>query len=138
MDKITWREQFNSGISGLDAENRNLLELINRLIEVRNNEARGSEALAASLFQLQDHVRKHFTHEERYLKQTCRKDFEWHQQQHAFFKENLALFCFEMLQQDKIFLDDFCYYLTEWFVFHVTNFDKRVVPVCREDASKKR
>jgi len=129
MDKIAWCEQFNSGISGMDAENRNLLERINHLIEVRNNGPTGHEALYVSLFQLQDHALEHFTQEECYLKNTCRKDFEYHRQQHTFFKDNLALFCFAVLQQNKVYLDDFCYYLAEWFIFHVTHFDKRVVPI---------
>ena len=137
MDKIEWCVQFNSGISELDAENRNLLDMINSLIEIQNAEEKDLQSLSFLLSQIQDYALRHFSHEESYMMQAHQEDFSDHKKQHIFFKKNLATFCFDMFtNQDETSLDSFCEYLAKWFVFHTANFDKHIAVIYHENAPK--
>jgi hemerythrin-like metal-binding protein len=137
MDKIEWSEQFESGIPDLDAENLDLLNMINGLIEIRNNEGKDLSRLSSLLSQMQDYALRHFNHEERYMKKVHQKDFLCHKEQHTLFKKSLAFFCFGMLRnQDNTFLDDFCKFLTKWFISHTTNFNEHISKMYCEKASQ--
>lgn len=137
MDKIEWCEQFSSGISDLDAENRNLLGMINGLIEIRNAEEKDLQSLSSLLSQIQDYAFRHFGHEENYIMQVHREDFSDHKEQHTLFKKNLAFFCFGTFNnQNEASLNDFCEFLAEWFVFHTTNFDKHIAKNYHGNASE--
>ena len=135
MDKIEWCGQFNSGISDLDTENRNLLDMINSLVEIRNAEEKDLESLSSLLSQIQDYALRHFSREEGYIMQAHQEDFSDHKEQHTLFKKNLAFFCFNMINNEgELFLDDFLEFLVKWFVFHTTNFNKHIAKIYLENS----
>ncbi len=134
MDKIEWCRQFNSGNSGLDTENRKLLGLINDLIEIRNSETDDLQSLSSIVSQIQHCAVGHFKHEEDYMRRISGEDFTDHKKHHDLFRNGLQLFCFGMYcDRNKTFLNDFCEFLSKWFVFHVTNLNEQIAELYHEE-----
>jgi hemerythrin-like metal-binding protein len=135
MDKVEWREKFSTGIEFLDYINRNLLDLINNLIEIRNSNQKDTQLLSSLLSQIQDFALTHFDHEEKFLTKLHREDFSEHKMQHILFKKKLAFFCFEMSNNpQETSLDEFCDFLAMWFIHHSTSFKDNITQAYRKEA----
>lgn len=80
---LVWRESYESGHPGIDAEHRELFDLANALIEAslpgRNRPADAAAALAALL----RHLQHHFEHEEAILAEHRYARLPEHRQAHA-------------------------------------------------------
>ena len=133
MDKVKWREEFCTGVEFLDEASRNLLDLINDMIEIRNSEEKDNQHLSSLLSQIQDFALMHFVLEERFLVKLHQGDFPDHKAQHTLFKKKLAFFCYEMTNKpQEASLDEFCEFLGSWFEQHCLSSRESIIQFCNK------
>lgn len=135
MDKVQWREGFSTGVEFLDKASRNLLDLINEMIEIQNSDEKDSQLLSSLLSQIQDFALMHFVLEERFLMKLHQNDFSDHKAQHTLFKKKLAFFCFELSDKpQEASLDEFCEFLADWFEQHCVSSRESIIQFCNHRA----
>src|SRR3989337_68690 len=66
MEKITWDESFSVGVRVLDAQHKQIVTMVNTLIEM--NEAKvDSEIISDTLTKMTKYASDHFEREEQYM-----------------------------------------------------------------------
>ncbi|ADN10120.1 bacteriohemerythrin [Sulfurimonas autotrophica] len=116
---IEWNEGLNLGIKDLDDDHKQLLNIINELLDAINKDM-AANIIAEKFTQLQSYTQSHYRREEEYLRKCgCIKLKEYKAKQHIFnnkivnLKKKLA-----SLQNYEIF-QEISLFLTEWLVSHI-------------------
>ncbi|MDH4109237.1 MAG: hemerythrin family protein [Gammaproteobacteria bacterium] len=125
MSLIEWKESFSVGVAAVDAEHRDLIELINDLHGLISDGADRDEVVAA-LGQIFAQISGHFALEERYMRDTKYDEFEAHKGDH----ENLLDQLRDIMDRVE---DDGSYDevrlagdLEQWFTVHFRTHDARL------------
>ena len=126
MALIKWDASFSVGVAVLDADHRDLADLINQL----NGACRqrlGFEAISALLGRLQSHVVEHFAREEALMERLDYPGFADHWNHHV--ETNSALrriFDLGTSVEDATVQHDMLLFLKAWFTSHVLGADQKL------------
>ncbi len=127
MVHIQWKERYNIGYKEVDAQHKQLLAILNELIDLVDE--RGDSGAVRGIFQrLCDYVRFHFTREEGYLKACGYPQFIEHQAQHAVFVDKLLELNRTYDPNDPNLLEETLAFLKHWYVDHILKTDFEYVP----------
>ncbi|MEA3278568.1 MAG: hemerythrin family protein [Pseudomonadota bacterium] len=136
---LIWRDSWALGIDTLDADHRELLRLMNRLISTgaanahgaadsygRGDHEAGSNVLVGRLDELVAHLRVHFEREEAFLRTIDYPGYEEHAGEHAMEMAELidlrrALVLASTQRLDRETIED----IKAWFFNHVIAEDQR-------------
>ena len=66
MEKILWGEGFSVGVQELDAQHKQIITIINTLLEMNNTQS-GSEIISETLTKMNQYAAEHFNKEEQYM-----------------------------------------------------------------------
>jgi len=123
---IEWRDEFRTGISSVDHEHQELIELINDAIRVMDSE--GDRDLAIEkLGDVNAKVSAHFALEELIMRQASYSEYGAHKEQHE-----------DLLDEIRDLMDayegggyatqraGFVTRLTSWFVTHFSTMDSKL------------
>ncbi len=81
MEKIIWNKKFNTGIKELDEQHKQIIKVINTLIEKQNTKV-DSEIISDILTKLIEYARNHFKKEEQYMIEFNYSEYLSHKEQH--------------------------------------------------------
>ena len=81
MALLEWRDSFSVGVAALDADHRQLIQLINELYQARQ-EDRDARAVRSIIGRLQVHMRDHFAREEAVMEKIGYDGLIEHRQHH--------------------------------------------------------
>lgn len=127
MPGLEWSDSFHLGVPSIDAQHRNLVDLINDLYAVRAN-GEGRDALLRVLNRLVDYTFDHFQHEEDMLRRFEYPEFDGHSRKHESLRERVrglkqGFDLGESNVEGRLFG-----LLKEWLVTHILEEDRRYVP----------
>ncbi len=131
MEPVVFKEEWDLGIGSIDAQHRDLVELINSLIRMRQMKD-PREMVAEVLDELHDYVFTHFHDEEELMERAGYEDLENHRRLHAEFVQKLLTFN-KSFRQGKANLDaSILVFLSGWLVNHIRGEDPRYAAVVKE------
>ncbi len=124
---IVWNDKLLVGVEVIDQQHKELVELINNMI---NSILRGEgrETLSQAIAFLETYVSKHFSTEEVIMTDTGYPEYALHAGQHILFVERFHIlkdrFDSEGITSELIL--DLNRHLVQWFVNHILGTDKRL------------
>ena len=117
---IEWRDDFCTGIKGVDYEHEELIRLINSLFE----KAQGKESMVNSLNEIYAEIAGHFVLEEQIMKNEKYDQYEEHRQDHAKLLDDIGDIT-EAYESDED-IPKLQQVLNDWFVEHFKTHDARL------------
>jgi hemerythrin len=81
MSLIEWKDEFSVGVTSVDLEHRELIEMINDLHELMGKDA-GYDRVVASLGDIYAQISAHFALEEKYMRDTNYVHYRPHKDNH--------------------------------------------------------
>jgi hemerythrin-like metal-binding protein len=124
---VTWNESFSVGIRKIDKQHRELINIMNFLVE--NEDASGnSEPIASVLDRMTKYAHYHFETEEALMLEYEYPEYESHRDDHIQFKSKTAKFCLDALQRKETLPDEVISYLRHWLTHHILRTDMKYKP----------
>lgn len=117
---IEWRDEFCTGIDGVDYEHEELIKLINSLFE----KAQDKEGMVNSLNEIYAEIAGHFVLEEQIMQNEGYDQYEEHRKDHAKLLDEIGEIT-ESYESDED-IDKLQQVLNDWFVEHFKTHDARL------------
>lgn len=122
MDKLEWTEEWSVGVVLLDAQHREIIRIINRLIEHRG-EPVTSEAVSDALTELTEYASRHFRSEEELLESVSYPQLSLQKREHRDFRVKLVQFCTAAAEHVGAVPDTLLNWLCDWWYQHILEDD---------------
>ena len=124
--RVAWRDDFSVGIESIDYEHRELIRLINIILE-RLEEGGDNEAVADFLGEVHARIAAHFALEERIMRERKYDQFSDHKTDHERLLDDIrdimdAYEAGTYAEQREAFAER----LEDWFVVHFKTRDARL------------
>lgn len=123
--KLEWDESLTVGHPLIDAQHRQLFDLIVELDRSPELHLEGDRAYAL-LGTLSDYVKNHFSDEERWMQEVGYPDLEAHREEHAQFVDRNLDNARELLCHGSMSKADLVHHLTQWLLTHIKGSDHRI------------
>ena len=124
MKKIVWKDEFSVGVETLDRQHRQIIEVINSLIDKPRIFFR-SQNVSSALMDLTNYVSEHFLLEERLLQENGYPTLLEHSKRHTLYSNRIADFCKESLHEKSEVPDELMAFLTDWWTNHILHEDMK-------------
>jgi hemerythrin len=122
MQKIVWDDNFNIQVEEIDAQHRRLVEIMNRLIDLQN-ENKPDDDVADILGALTNYLGYHFETEEQMMIEHGYPEIESHREEHQAFVLQVAYFIATYRQSGSTLKRDILTFLKEWLAEHILKTD---------------
>lgn len=123
MERITWTVDMSVGMEDIDAQHRELINIINHLMVMKAvGETR--EAQGRVIARLMDYAQTHFETEERYFREYEYVHREDHEKEHADFIASAFDFKTKFDAGTAGLSDAILGFLSDWLVHHIKGSDK--------------
>ena len=124
MEKIAWDESFSVGVRVLDAQHKQIVIMVNTLIEM--NEAKvDSEIISDTLTKMTKYAIDHFEREEQYMLEYSYPEYSIQKKQHQEFKRKTVDFCMETMAHKVTVPTEIFSYLKLWWTNHILQEDMK-------------
>jgi hemerythrin len=123
-DLLEWSDRFNTGITGVDAQHRKLVELLNRLHRAIQNR-QSKEVSRQILDELTDYTRTHFRLEEGLMQASRYADFAAHKKMHEDLIAQVVALQAKLDSGTSAIGFELLHFLKTWLVRHISETDKR-------------
>jgi hemerythrin-like metal-binding protein len=127
MKKIVWDDSFSVGIEELDKQHKQIVGVINRLID-EPKEGFDPDEVAKILDELTKFAHYHFKMEEQLLAEHGYPDLQAQQDEHKEFRVELANLCMDSMKNHTIIPINVLLYLKEWWTDHILVKDMKYRP----------
>lgn len=124
MEKINLDDSFSVGVKQLDEQHRQIIRMINKLIDT-NNVSVDSELISETLTEMMQYASDHFKTEEHLLTEYKYPDYKSHKDHHIEFRKNTANFSMDTLKYKRTVPVEILTYLKEWWVDHILKIDMK-------------
>ena len=123
MDIIKWRDTYETGITGMDEQHRQLVELINRMYPmVRDRE--GLEELDTVLAEMESYAERHLQDEEQLLAEHGYPGLADQEHSHQEYRQKMIELK-ELLAGDRQqAAREIYHFLRKWLIEHIIDEDK--------------
>jgi hemerythrin len=131
---ILWSDELSVGNQDLDAEHRQLIELINSLQkELGQEHTPLGTILEETLTGLMDYAKGHLKHEEQLMRSAAYPKYMEHKYKHDEFRKTTAEFLNRIgTSQDQDSQDtqarELLFFLQRWFISHIKGADREYAP----------
>lgn len=132
-------EDCLTGITQIDDEHEKLFELINRILELLQNEVMQDKyhQVREVLEELKEYADKHFANEEAYMAAINDPELAIQKKQHMAFREKIDIMDFsniDELENQQETLEELMKYLTRWLYRHILSSDIMIgkMPLVKE------
>ena len=123
MALITWTDELNLGISKIDDQHRQLVDIINEFGEA-SQKGKGSRVMNKILNELVGYTQEHFADEERLLADSGFPQLAQHQAQHRQLLQKIERFQYDFNQGGKRITAKVEEFLQYWLTSHILGDDK--------------
>jgi hemerythrin-like metal-binding protein len=127
MAAIEWQDEYSVGVKELDDQHRQLIYIIDKVIEEQKNKY-DADKFSASLALLIHYAYTHFATEERYLLDAKFPELEQHIHEHINFIMKTLGLALKIEEGEDETRKELLKYLKEWFSLHVLGFDRHFIP----------
>ncbi len=125
MALIEWREEFCTGIAGVDYEHQKLIREINS-IYVQVDDKADKEDVIDSLGDIYGSISAHFALEEQMMERHNYDHFKEHQADHERLLDDIRDITIEFENADELDAEKFTQKLNDWFQMHFATHDSRL------------
>ena len=122
-----WSDEYSVGVDELDRQHREIIALINRLIEMQDV-AVNSEVISETLDSMMRYTREHLAYEERLLEEADYPKFDEHRQLHIDFLKRTTEFCIATMAHKQSVPNEVLRYLKAWWREHILDEDRQYTP----------
>ena len=126
MGLIVWKRSYETGINKIDMQHRQLVGMINELFDGMK-ENRGQRALEHVLDQLLGYAQKHFTDEERIMREHHYPELEHHALEHLKLSSQVLELKDRHRNGERISTPEVFSFLQHWLQDHILREDKLFV-----------
>lgn len=124
MEKIIWGENFSVGVRDLDEQHRQIVIMVNTLIDMNNAEV-DSEIISDTLTKMTRYAMEHFEKEEQYMLDYGYPEYPSQKRQHQEFKKKTVNFCMEVMVHEVTVPKEIFTYLKSWWTNHILQEDMK-------------
>ena len=124
MEKIIWNERFSVGVRKIDEQHKELIKMINRLIETKDTKV-DSETISDILTEMTKYADYHFRAEEQYMIEYDYPDYSPHKEQHIEFKKKAVAFCMDTMAYKETIPTEILSFLKNWLINHILKSDMK-------------
>lgn len=125
---IKWRDSYATGVEVMDAEHKQLIDIINDLYLMQRDKTASKEKLKEVYDSLVSYTEDHFKHEERLLKEKEYDGLEEQYQSHAEFITKLKDMENDLTSGNEETIPVVYKFLREWWLGHIVDLDKNYGP----------
>ena len=119
-----WSSDYSVNIKTIDDQHQELVNILNRLF-VAVSKREGDKAIAGILDALMQYTQKHFSLEERLMRQAKYKDLESHMAEHRMLIEQLDQLSKKYLLEEKPIYFEMLSFLKTWLKEHIQGVDRK-------------
>ena len=121
---LSWKKEYEIGISNIDAEHKTFLQLINNIYKAFNDKG-DKDFIKSLLKKFNEYAEFHFLNEENMMLEFKYPGYKEHKNQHKILLQDLS----EIIQEyDKVSINEekLIAFLILWFKYHSTGADKKL------------
>ena len=123
MEKIVWEARFNLQIDIIDDQHRRLVDLMNRLIEIKGKDPSG-EGVVEALGEMTNYLGDHFDTEEQMMIDHGYPEIDAHREEHQNFVAQTAYYIATYRESGVSLEKDILMFLQEWLIDHIQKTDQ--------------
>jgi hemerythrin len=123
MYKILWKNEFETGVPEIDEQHKQLIKLLNDLIDTKDLHV-SSDEISKALYAIINYADVHFGTEELFLQQINYPKYAEHKKEHTLFRKMAVQFCQETVEKQKDVPHEMITFLTEWTIGHILYSDQ--------------
>ena len=131
MELIVWDESFSVGVKALDEQHKQLVKLVNKLLEM-NNVTVDSEAISDALTEMTKYARKHFDSEEKLMLKYDYLYYPEQKEEHKLFWKKTTAYCLDAMSHKESIPKEILVFLKSWWVHHILETDMKYKEFFRE------
>ena len=122
MKKIAWTDSYSVGIEKIDKQHKQLVEMINQLIDAHDTSVR-SEMVSDTLTSMTNYAMSHFQTEEDLLREHQYPQYDDHHTEHMAFIRKTAEMASAAIKLEQSVPVELLSYLKEWLINHILKSD---------------
>lgn len=120
-----WKDEYSVHVQEIDAQHKQLIGLINRLLEAINNTIATKELLDDILNELIKYTVYHFSTEEKYFHKFEYEFTEEHVLQHTLFAQKVTDFQKKFVDNEVEVSFELIDFLEDWLIEHICGSDQK-------------
>lgn len=128
MEPIVWSGKFSVGVKKLDEQHKQLVSMINKLIQSPDASTL-SETISDTLTAMIQYAREHFRLEETLMARYRFPHLEQHKKLHATFFKKVAELSLATIKNDNVVPQELLGYLYHWLQTHILEEDMLYKPL---------
>ncbi len=132
---ITWKEKDGMGISIIDNEHKQLIDIINKAIATMEHND-NPEEVKEVLYGITIYAMMHFSEEENYMIEFNYPEYQTHRNEHIDFSEKTFAYCERIANRDSHFTNEVLESLKQWLVNHIQITDKKYIDCFKRNGLK--
>ena len=125
MTLIKWREEYSTGISGVDYEHQELILLINSIYEMLGDSSE-KPSIINCLGDIYGQISSHFALEERWMEQHNYDEYKDHRDDHERLLDDLGEITDDIEASSELNTEQLREKLDTWFLLHFKTHDARL------------
>lgn len=125
---FVWKNEYAIGVLIIDEQHKMLIEILNQLLELRDNKNESPKALGSILKSLEHYTNVHFTTEEEIMRIYNYENVQSHKKMHADFIKKISSLVKDYEDQEFFPMDVVYTYLENWLMKHILIEDKKMGP----------
>ena len=125
MALIEWREEYSTGIAGVDYEHQELIKLINSVYEMLSDSSEKIRIIGC-LGDIYGSISSHFALEERWMEQHNYDDYEAHRSDHERLLDDIGDITDDVEASHEFNEEQLRERLSNWFLNHFKTHDARL------------
>ena len=119
MEKIIWDDKFSVGIEWIDKQHRQIINMINTLLDNYNSLDSSSDQLHDLLNAMTGYFRNHFDNEEKFLKEIAFPELEKHNKLHFDYIDKTVDLNFDVMAKKDNISNEMMKFLIYWWKNHI-------------------
>ena len=123
---IEWDDKYSVGISKIDDEHRQFIDIINMAIATNESSENPGE-LREVLYRITKYAINHFSTEENYMIEFNYPEYQYHKEEHHDFSRKVIAYCERVNDGDSQISKEILEYLKRWLINHIQVTDKKYV-----------
>lgn len=131
IEKMEWDPRYSVDIEEIDAHQKKMFELFNKLIDIRRQSETDTKTCLNMIAEISECSRLYFRTEEKYLKKTRYPDLDTHSKAHRQFLKSFIGLRREISEDIENLSEDVIMELRNWMINHMLTLDAFYVPFLR-------
>ncbi len=127
-----WNNKYSVGISILDEEHKEFIDIINTAVAIKENNG-NPEEVREILYEMIKYALKHFATEETYMKKFNFPEFQLHRNEHLDFTDQTVANLNKVITGDYQVAYEILEYLKQWLVNHIHGTDRKYIECFNEN-----